>query len=84
MRYRILAVTFAGLALVPVGCAGGFRLGGNRFGAGIGAYIGPVPDLVPHATSCYPLPPTGTAPPPETIAIVEPVPVRQSATRPGN
>ncbi len=45
MRRRILAV-LAILAILQSGCAGGFRIGGNRFGAGIGGYIGPVPDFM--------------------------------------
>jgi hypothetical protein len=42
--------------LAATGCAGGFRVGGNRFGAGVGAYIGPVPDAVKPErtdTQCY-------------------------------
>lgn len=43
---RLILVALAALSLAPVGCAAGIRVGGNRFGAGIGAYIGPVPDVI--------------------------------------
>lgn len=43
MRTRILALLLAICALVPVGCATGFRVGGDRYGAGVGGYVGPVP-----------------------------------------
>jgi hypothetical protein len=45
MRTALVATLLA-ICLAGTGCAGGFRLGGNRFGAGVGAYIGPVPDVV--------------------------------------
>lgn len=57
MRTLIL-LAFLFLSLAATGCAGGFRIGGNHFGAGIGAYIGPVPDAVkpdrPPDHSYYP------------------------------
>jgi hypothetical protein len=68
MRTRVLGIVLAMLSLVPVGCAGGFRIGGNRFGAGIGAYIGPVPDVLRPDDSCQPQytpPGVVTLPPPE-------------------
>ena len=68
MRTRMLAIVLAVLSLAPVGCAGGFRVGGNRFGAGIGAYIGPVPDVFKPDDSCqqqYTPPGVGTLPAPE-------------------
>jgi len=49
---------FAVLVLFTSGCAGGFRLGGNNYGIGIGGYIGPTPDAVQNATPNY-LPPPG-------------------------
>ena len=45
MRPAILAV-LAALALAQAGWACGVRVGGNRCGAGIGGYTGPVPDVV--------------------------------------
>src|SRR4051812_18106922 len=44
MRTKFIALALA--ALAPAGCAGGFRVGGNNYGAGIGAYIGPVTDAL--------------------------------------
>ena len=45
MRATIL-LTLAVLTLISTGCASGFRLGGDRVGAGVGGYVGPVPDAV--------------------------------------
>ena len=50
MRSKLMVITL--LVLLQAGCAGGFRLGGNNFGAGIGAYIGPVPDALRQERSC--------------------------------
>lgn len=43
MRTRILALALAIGVLVSAGCASGFRVGGDRYGAGVGGYVGPVP-----------------------------------------
>ena len=51
MRLKLIAVALA--LLTQVGCAGGFRIGGNRFGAGIGGYIGPVPDVIKNERCEY-------------------------------
>lgn len=48
---RTLLTTLAFAALLTTGCATGFRVGGNNYGAGIGGYIGPVPDALRHETS---------------------------------
>ena len=46
MRVRVFTVVLAVSSLIPVGCATGFRVGGNRYGAGVGGYVGPVPDTI--------------------------------------
>ena len=51
MRPKLIAVAM--ILFTQVGCAGGFRIGGNRFGAGIGAYIGPVPDVIKNERCDY-------------------------------
>jgi hypothetical protein len=56
MRRKL--VMLALLILTQAGCAGGFRIGGNRFGAGIGGYIGPVPDVIRSEQSYYVPPPS--------------------------
>jgi hypothetical protein len=45
MRTTVLLLLLL-MSVAASGCAAGFRLGGNRFGAGIGGYLGPVPDVV--------------------------------------
>lgn len=52
MRPKLIAMVLA--AFLQTGCAGGFRIGGNNYGAGIGAYIGPVPDAIKQDRSYYP------------------------------
>jgi hypothetical protein len=64
VRTRVLNIVVVILSLVPVGCAGGFRVGGNNFGAGVGGYIGPVPDAIKSGDSCYPPPP-----PPNAVSL---------------
>jgi hypothetical protein len=44
MRVRIL--TIALIAAMSAGCATGIRVGGERYGAGVGGFIGPVPQSV--------------------------------------
>jgi len=46
MRSRMLSIVLTVLSLASAGCATGFRVGGNRYGAGVGGYIGPVPDAI--------------------------------------
>lgn len=46
MRLRTLALLLAGLMVLQTGCAAGFRVGGDRFGAGAGAAIGPARPIV--------------------------------------
>ena len=43
MRRRFLVIAAAVLGLVSAGCATGARVGGDRVGAGVGGYVGPVP-----------------------------------------
>jgi len=43
MRIRLFTVLLAILTLALGGCATGFRLGGERFGAGVGGYVGAPP-----------------------------------------
>ncbi len=50
MRSKLMVIVL--LVLLQAGCAGGFRVGGNNVGAGIGAYIGPVPDALRQERSC--------------------------------
>ena len=69
MRTKFIALALA--ALAPAGCAGGFRIGGNNFGAGIGAYIGPVPDALKQERSYFP--PPAYSPPP-VVEIPAPMP----------
>jgi hypothetical protein len=38
MRTRIFTIVLAVLSLIPAGCATGFRVGGDRYGAGVGGY----------------------------------------------
>ena len=57
MRIRLLTVVLVVLSLVPAGCATGFRVGGNRYGAGVGGYVGPVPDAVQPVPESFQLPP---------------------------
>ncbi|WP_439631312.1 hypothetical protein [Gemmata sp.] len=59
---RKVLVTLALAALLPAGCATGFRVGGNNYGAGIGGYVGPVPEALRHETSY-------ASPPPPVAAI---------------
>jgi hypothetical protein len=56
VRTRVFTIVLAVVSLVPGGCATGFRVGGNHYGAGVGGYIGPVPDAVQH-NHHYPQPP---------------------------
>lgn len=48
MRSWILTAVVAVLSVVSTGCATGFRVGGDRYGAGIGGYVGPVPHAASH------------------------------------
>ena len=65
MRFRTLASM--GLALVSAGCASGFRVGGDRFGVGASASVGP-----PPTTVAVPVPVTAVGPP--VLPPVEPPP----------
>lgn len=56
MRKPFIAL-FAALTLFAAGCAGGFRLGGNNYGVGLGGYVGPTPDAVRHVTPGHYPPP---------------------------
>src|SRR4051812_19552466 len=67
MRSKFVFLALA--ALAPAGCAGGFRIGGNNYGAGIGAYIGPVPDALKQER-CYSPPPA--YPPPPAVELLTP------------
>lgn len=60
------------VALSQIGCAGGFRVGGNNCGAGIGAYIGAVPDVIKSDRSYYPPLPTEPRPIPQPV-LLDPV-----------
>jgi hypothetical protein len=50
---RVKLIALVCVALAQAGCAGGFRVGGNNFGAGFGGYIGPVPDAIRPEHSSY-------------------------------
>ena len=69
MRTKLIVLALA--ALAPAGCAGGFRIGGNNYGAGIGAYIGPVPDALKQERSYFP-PPAHYPPPAVEIPTTMP------------
>lgn len=71
MRARLTVLALA--ALTQAGCAGGFRIGGNHYGVGIGAYIGPVPDAIKPDHSYYPPPALPSAPPP-SVEVPTPLP----------
>jgi hypothetical protein len=49
----MLTIVLAVLSLTPAGCATGFRVGGNRYGAGVGGYVGPVPDAIQPGHDSY-------------------------------
>jgi hypothetical protein len=69
MRPRFVAPALA--ALTPAGCAGGFRLDGNNYAAGVGAYIGPVPDALKQDRSYSP-PLAYPSPPPPAVELLIP------------
>ena len=69
MRSKLTIVALA--ALAPAGCAGGFRIGGNHYGAGVGAYIGPVPEALKQDRSYF-SPPAHSPPP--AVEIPAPMP----------
>jgi len=52
MRIRILTLAIAVLSIAMGGCATGVRLGGERYGAGVGGYVG----QTPKGHSTYDLP----------------------------
>lgn len=56
MRTRIFTIVLATASLISGGCATGFRVGGDRYGAGVGGYVGAVPAAV-SAREAYLLPP---------------------------
>jgi len=51
MRSKLIALAIG--MLFQAGCAGGFRVGGNNYGVGIGGYIGAVPDAIRPERSSY-------------------------------
>ena len=53
MRSRMLSIVLTVLSLASAGCATGFRVGGNHYGAGVGGYVGPVPDTIQPGHETY-------------------------------